>query len=234
MARTALESGFDYAEVPALEIAAASNLSPFKGLPLECTNLFFPHGIRLFGGEPFDWRAYVTLLLPRAAELGVKLMTVGSGRARSAEEGEEGDTEERFLEMVAQIQLMAKPLGIVISPENLSPQETNVWNDYMRLRAATLSRSIGCTLDVYHVMSSPHSDFVLGRQDLPSHVHLSDWERKAYVWEDEFAIGQIAALMELKYKGRYSLELNQTDPAEWPNIAKRFHKCMTTIAESVP
>jgi sugar phosphate isomerase/epimerase len=226
LASQAIESGFDYAEVPAFEIASSENFDSYKGLALDCTNLFCPHGTILFGGKPFDWRSYVIGLLPRCAELGVRVMTIGSGRARSAEEDEVEDIEERFLEMVFQIQRMATPLGIRIAPENLSFGETNVWTSFGRLSSACRERELGCTLDVYHFLNNHESmaSFPSSADQLPAHVHLADASRSPAIWDDKRVVDCVQRLNAAGYDGRMSIEANQSEPEHWGNVAEQVRK----------
>jgi sugar phosphate isomerase/epimerase len=227
LARTAVESGFDYAEVPAFEIATSTDVSSFKGAAIECTNLFLPHGLKLFGKVPFDWRFHVSKMLPQCAELGVKVMTIGSGSARAiADEAEIEDTEERFLEMVFQIQRMATPLGIRISPENLSFSETNVWNSFGRLSAACRERSLACTLDVYHFLANREdmAAFPSQSDQLPAHVHLADCSRGPAIWADARVAHCVNRLGAAGYGGRMSIEVNRLEPGDWKNVVLEARK----------
>ena len=229
----AVESGFDYVEVAACDLASSPNVAPYKHSAVETTNLFFPHGTHLFGNEPFEWRPYASVLLAKAAEVGIQLMVVGSGYARSAPEGSYvPDCELRFIEIIAEIQELADPYGIKIAPESLRKSETNVWNDPSALAQALAEMGIGYTFDTYHALeewtlklTQVTVDQLLGVK--PSHVHLASRSRLEPRIDDGEVLMCLRSLAKLKYDGRCSLEVSHMDRGEWPQVTARLRQLLS-------
>lgn len=224
-ARLAVEVGFHYVEIGAHLLVKAPDLAPYRELPIEATNLFFPPDIVLFGPQRTPYLDYARAAVETAAGLGVKTMVVGSGAARNAPEGVEiDDVNRRFVDIVAEIQEVARNFGIRIAPESLNRSETNVGNDLGRLAASLGARGVGYTADSYHVLfewneDSPISGFPPDshwRAQLPTapaHVHIADLPRNVPTASDPMVIGFADRLRELLYDGRISLECRRDDPA---------------------
>jgi sugar phosphate isomerase/epimerase len=231
LAKEAVSNGFDFAEVPAFEIALESHCDQYAGTAIECTNLMFPPGAKLFATEPFPWREYVADLLPKCAKLGVKVMTIGSGGARAVDPAflSPAQAEHHFLDIVEQIQEMAAPLGITIAVESLSRNETNVWNDYRHLVQALDRRGLSNTFDVFHVLNempggAELESFLAGVNVKPVHVHISNSARRAEIEDDMAVCACLRHLNSIGFPGRYSLEAQAAPTSKWPLIASNLRK----------
>jgi D-psicose/D-tagatose/L-ribulose 3-epimerase len=216
-----LAAGFDYVEVGASGFGGMSeewDPSPYDGLPILATNLFFDSRIRLFGPEETPYRDYVGRTVSRAASLGVPLMVIGSGASRRAPEGMDGDA--AFIDVVAEVAEIARPFGIEVAPESLNRTETNVGNDLRELATGLLARGVGYTADSYHVLFEwDAGGRAVGLDRLweqqiphaPSHVHIADLPRFAPKSHDPMLLGFAERLQALDYRGNVSLECRRDE-----------------------
>ena len=152
----ALDLGAEYIELGAVAFNGLEpdwNPLPFVGVPIETTNVFFPGAIKLFGPERTPYEEYAKRAIDRAAEVGVKIMVVGSGVSRRAPEGSDPATmDAEFADIVANMQRIASPYGIAMAPESLTRLETNVGNDLGRLARLLKERGVAYTADSFHVL----------------------------------------------------------------------------------
>lgn len=221
IADRAREAGFDYLEVGASAFATRDDFDPevYRAAGAETSNLFFPGTIHLQGPQATPFREYAETAVSRAAQIGLSVMVIGSGGSRKAPEGvglEEANR--RFVEVVAEIQSLARAKGILIAPESLNRSETNVGNDLASLARMLREAGVGYTADSYHLLYEWKAN---GGQDeprwvdeipfIPSHVHVSGHDRKMPSPDDRLMQGFFHRLWELGYDGRVSLEANLPD-----------------------
>lgn len=216
----ALEIGYDYVELGAAAIATADDLTPYRALPIEATNLFFPSSIQLFGPQPKAYLDYAPKAIEKVASLGVKVMVVGSGGARKAPEGVAEDVAEAlFLGVVRDLQEIADIYGVHIAPESLNRSETNVGNDLGELAHRLQAVGVGYTADLYHILYEASADGAepdLNAQVpyVPTHVHLADLPRNAPSADDVQVAAFARRLHALGYNARISLECTRPNPAK--------------------
>ena len=216
----ALAAGYDYVELGASAIAEAADLAPYRDLPIEATNLFFPGSIQLFGPEPDAYRDYAPRAIERVASLGVKLMVVGSGNSRRAPHGVPADVAEaRFIEVAANLQAMASAFEIAIAPESLNRSETNVGNDLGLLARGLRAQGVGYTADLYHILYEAHADGLPANMAeavtfAPNHVHLANLPRFAPDVDDVSVVAFAHRLRDLAYRGRISIECQRPNPPD--------------------
>ncbi len=228
-ASLALSLGYDYVELGASSIAAALDLSAYKGLSIEATNHFFPGSIQLFGPNSEDYRNYAPEAIARVAGLGAKVMVVGSGGSRRAPESVSEDiAEARFVEVAATLQEMATHHGITIAPESLNRSETNVGNDLGELANRLRASGVGYTADLYHILYEANADghdpdMIAQVPFTPTHVHLADLPRFAPSADDPAVIAFAHRLRDLGYNARISLECQR------PNGAEDLQKGLATM-----
>lgn len=230
VAQKAVELGVDYVEVGAVGFNGLEptwNRSAYEGLPIETTNVFFPGAIKLFGDNRTPYEDYAKRTVERAAEIGVKVMVIGSGGSRTAPDGYDPVlAEEEFVDVVATVQQIAKPYGIVVAPESLTRLETNVGNDLGRLARALNARGLAYTADSFHVLKEWAFDLgiepapVEGPSEshwrdqiphAPAHIHIGDLPRNAPRADDPMMQGFARRIKELGYDARISLECNVGD-----------------------
>ncbi|HVT10855.1 MAG TPA: sugar phosphate isomerase/epimerase family protein [Fimbriimonadaceae bacterium] len=211
-----LDAGFDYVEVGASGFSGFEETwdrEKYAGVPILATNLFFDGRIQLFGEDRTPYREYAERTISRAADLGVPVMVVGSGAARHAPEGFDGDR--AFIDLVAELSEIAKPMGVSLAPESLNRSETNTGNDLRSLALGLRDRGVGYTADSYHILYEWDADDRLaGLRELflvqvpfaPTHVHIADLPRLGVSGEDDMLWAFAMRLKELGYAGNVSLE----------------------------
>lgn len=224
----ARDIGFDFAE-----LAVVESLLPLEGdatwrpiaaeiesarLPVEVTNVFFPGTWRLTGpaADMDTTRRYGEVAIRRAATLGVTVMVLGSGAARSSPEGW---PQERALEQLRQVLTIMGDVGarygVAIALEPLRRQESNIINtvaDAVALAAPLQHPHVGVLADLYHMVEEQEPlDNLLAADGLLWHVHLADTGRKAPGTGAYDYPGVLARLKQMGYLGRLSIECSWDD-----------------------
>lgn len=234
-AKSVLNAGFDYVELPAGQLFGGveePEWTLFEGLAIQATNLFVHGDLKLVGPDKGDVRGYAERVIPRAAKAGVQTMVIGSGGARRAPAGYDLDAaEDDFLDAASLCSKIAAEHGIVIAPESLRPEETNVGcflGDFARMLNY---RGVAYTADSFHVLNQPGAfpeDSSFWNSELPFapvHVHLGDKERTWRVGEAEELRGFVGRLKELGYDGRVSLECS------WSDFEKELPEALSQVRE---
>ncbi len=239
-----LAAGFDYVELPAVSLIDDSVFSKLVASkpPVAATNVFFPGDMCLYTD---DWRPHAETVIDRVARLGASVAVIGSGAARRCPTGmDRNDVESRFIDIVAEIQAYAHPLGVVVAPESLRRDETDVWNDLGPLAHALASRDLSYTADSYHVAwewevegqdvtlasSARFPDMPARMVDkvpfAPAHVHIANAPRTVPDPDDPFVCAFVDRLLSLGYAGCVSLECTWTVdelPQALRNLRGLFH-----------
>jgi sugar phosphate isomerase/epimerase len=221
-----LDAGFDFIELGATGFEGESedwDPRPFEGLPVEATNLFFPGHFRLVGQDATDYLPYAQRTIERAASLGVQTMVVGSGGARRAPEGVDGET--AFVNVCARLSEIALARGVAIAPESLNRRETNVGTDLRSLALALQAVQTGYTADAYHVLTEWDLDGrVLSLEELwreqlpfsPTHVHIAELSKREHPQSSDETLQEFACrLQDLAYDGRICLECSRGEDFEF-------------------
>jgi len=186
--------GYDHLELPVTSTllpleddeAFAPRAQELRRLhpPIGAFNVFAPAHLKLVG-PVVDWPAiegYVRRALARAAEMGARVVVVGSGGARAVPEGfsriEAWDQLVHFFTLCARY---AAHAGVTIAIEPLNRQECNILNSYpegVRMARDVDRPEIRVLADVYHFMveNEPFDDIVEDPEWL-AHVHLADTGR---------------------------------------------------------
>lgn len=216
-----LNSGYDYVEVGAAGFNGISgewDSSPYSGVPILATNLFFDRRIKLFDPGRTPYLEYASRTVTRAAHLGIPVMVVGSGPARRAPDGVDGDL--AFMDIVAEIAGVAAPLGVSLAPESLNRSETNVGNDLRRLATGLRERGVGYTADSYHILyewdaNGRKEDLLQLHEEqipfAPTHVHIADLPRLGVDSANPMLQAFARRLRELGYHGAVSLECSREE-----------------------
>lgn len=215
-----LSAGFDYIEIAAASLHGENSefdLAPFRGLPILASNLFFPGPMRLYGPDATPYLAYAKRTIERAAQIGIKVMVLGSGGARRSAEGI--DAEARFVDIAAELNAVAAGYGIAVAPESLNHKETDVGNKMGRLAQDLRAHAVGFTADSYHLLvdwdahfrkpgdSEPSAEFWEHEIPFtPVHVHFANLPRTVPTPDDVMVKGFVARLHSLSYDGNVSLE----------------------------
>lgn len=126
-------------------------------LPASRANLLFPGDLKVVGPSRDLPRLqdYADACLARAARVGVRIVTWGSGESRRAPEGTSaGRAVEQFTECAREIAAIAGRHGLTIAVEPLNRSETNVLNrlaDVCAVVDAINAPNFGATADLYHM-----------------------------------------------------------------------------------
>lgn len=165
--RTAARLGYDFVECGFQRISRGSDeeISDFKkvldecGIKMEALNGFMPGDLPVVGsGVDYDAvRAYVEKGVKRGAELGLKTVVFGSGRARRVPDGY--SYEKAYGQLAYLLSEVVSPVfseySINLASEPLCRRETNIINTLSEgvMLAAMVNRdNVGCLADIYHMV----------------------------------------------------------------------------------
>jgi sugar phosphate isomerase/epimerase len=185
-------AGFDYFEMslsrwldPRLDDAAFEmKLAELAKLPLPCLawNGFLPgevfpavgleadiDGILAWGKTAFD----------RVKLAGGKVVTFGSGAARSRPEGFPEETaNEQLAALLGDLAGLAEAAGVVFAVENLNRKETNLGvslAECLALAEASAAPSLRLTADVYHMLVEAEGPEILAKAaPRIAHCHIAE------------------------------------------------------------
>lgn len=152
-------------------------------LPVLSANCLVPGAMKITGPvvDLAALQEYMTRVVRRAADAGVKLLVFGSGGARQVPEGFDRTV---AIEQIVEFAKMAAPIaqaaGVTLAIEPLHPGECNVINTLAE--AMAIVRKVGnprfrCLFDSYHFWRA--NDRIEDLRDaMPwiAHVHLADNE----------------------------------------------------------
>ena len=189
------------------------------GLPLYSANGFYPQDIVLLGPDAQMERAiaYGKTAVRRAAEAGMKVLVLGSGRSRFVPEGfERAEAEKQFLELLCAIAPEAEERGVVVAIEPLSRKETNFINtvrEGAEFARRTGSPNIAVIADFYHMESAGEGpDAIIDCADKLVHCHIAEAiTRTAPGVEGQNFVPYFDALKRIGYQGRISMECRWGD-----------------------
>ena len=214
--------GFDYIEVPLDyitglrddEFADTVNHLEELGMPVPAGNFFFPSDLKVVGPE-VDEKAvasYCRKAIARCSAIGIRMITVGSGRSRYCPDGFSKDTAVsqfgKWLEYIADI--ADSSMTVVIEP--IRHQATNILNTVEECR------SLKCAVDNpkvmlmadFQQMSAQGDDFRSIQEDVV-HVHISNSRTLACPCSDDEDNydGFFNVLRSIGYRGYISVETVQ-------------------------
>lgn len=235
VARVAARLGYD-----GLELAPFSLARDIRDLPeeelhrlrrvveeagLEVVGLHWllasPPGLHIAHPDPLTFertRSFFLALIDACAELGGRLMVLGSPAQRSIEPGwDEEATRRRAAEFLRSVLPRAAERGITLCLEPLSPQETNFLNTHRE--ALEFIEQLGepnckLILDVKAMSSEPEPIPEIIRRSAPllAHVHANDANRRGPGFGDTDFVPIFQALREVGYRGYLSVEVFRFDP----------------------
>jgi len=242
-------AGFDYVETNASKVAALTD-EEFQKLaaqvarlriPLAASMSFIPGAIKLTGPDvdPAKQLTYVTGVLSRLKQLGVKVVVLGSGGARRVPDG--FSKEEAFAQLVdfgRRIAPVARDNGITIVVEPLRKQETNIINtarEGLALVKAVDRPEIRLLVDYYHLAEEGEdADIIAEAGPLLAHAHIANPKGRVFpLSADESAYeGFFSNLCKIGYKGRLSVEASTTDfAAQAPQAIALLRQALACAAK---
>ena len=160
-------AGYGYLElflsaeiIPGKEDAVfAKNLAALKGLPLPTTflNGFIGGDIPMVGPDAQHDKVekWVRTAFPRARQLGVGIVTIGSGGSRRCpKDFELPKARAQFSQILGRIAPIARDHGIRLTIENLNTAETNVCTSIAESVEVITAAGpdVYLTADIYHMM----------------------------------------------------------------------------------
>lgn len=236
------EVGYDFVEgnlqgllVPEQdEEAFGANLELIESLPLplQAVNCFFPGEIKLVGPELDKPRmdAWVRTALKRAERMGVRIVVLGSGTARTVPEG--FDPKEAFEQLASHLVRwgpIAQATGVVIAIEPLAKKHSCNFITSV-FQGSDLVEKVGhkhvqLLADSWHMESDgepfEHLEKV-GRHLV--HIHLAELDdRAAPGTKDEDFRPFFAELKKVGYRGRISIE------ASWKDFETQAAVALSTL-----
>ncbi|MCL2363987.1 MAG: sugar phosphate isomerase/epimerase [Defluviitaleaceae bacterium] len=221
--RAIAAAGFDYIELEFAELAQYESVPALKNvlreaqiLCLSC-NVFFVPTIKLVGRDRdvTGIEAYLSRMVPLAAELGVETLVFGNGRARCVPEGESpGEIYKHLRDIVERMETYAARNDLKIAVEPLNHTETDMILSYGEAVALTEGLThVGAMVDSYHVLCN-HQDYadVATNPQRLFHVHTAySLERLAPTPADDPAeyVPLVQVLHQANYNGKISLEARE-------------------------
>jgi len=239
MGEVLAQAGYDY-----IELSVSRHLQPemdsqewdalhrdIEGqpLPVEVFNTFLPADLKVTGPSVDAERIgrYLKVALERAAGLGGEVIVFGSGGARGIPEGfPRKRAWQQLLDFVRRAGEEAARVGMLIAIEPLNRAECNVLTDLEE--AVQLAREadhpqMRVLADLYHMVreAEPMARLLTAGEWI-AHVHVADTDRRApgsgsYPYPAFFA-----ALRQIGYDGRCSIECRWEDLAAECAAALQF------------
>lgn len=164
---------------PAFEkMAEQASVCPF---PLYSANCFLPASIKSTGPEVDLARIedYAAVVFARAAQVGIKVVVLGSGASRRVPEGFPLErAREQFADVLRRLGPLAAGWGIVVALEPLARNDTNFINTVAEGSALVREvndPAVGLLADFYHMMVNKEGPEVLAEAaELLVHLHVAE------------------------------------------------------------
>ncbi len=204
-------------------------------VPVYSGNGFYPGDIRLTGPDAEIQRAidYANVAIRRASELGMKVLVLGSSKARNIPEGfDRAAGESQFVEILKGMAPAAEKYGVLIAIEPLQKSETNFINTVRE--GAAVARKTGspniCVLaDIFHMMRNEEDPgAIIDSADKLVHCHIAEVEERTApgVKGDDFT-AYFRALKKIKYQGHISFECG------WQDLPSQLPVAMKTLKQQI-
>jgi len=236
------ENEFDYVELPLAQIVDLNNEEfcslkervGFSGIKCEACNNFFPGSIRLTGNA-VDYgkiEEYLEKALGRAAQLGVKVIVLGSPKSKNVPEGYPMDKAwSQLVELLRHIDPLVRTKGITIVIEPLNKMESNIINtaaEGLKLVKAVDRENIKLLIDYYHlVIEKENPEIILDAGSYIKHIHFANPIGRVYPIETEDGYIHFMNLLKgVGYEGRISIEAYTKD---FNHDAKRSVKILRQL-----
>ena len=239
-------AGYDYLElfitaeiVPGKEDAAfAKNLAALKALPIPTTflNGFITGDIPMVGPDAQHDKVekWVRTAFPRARQLGVGIVTVGSGGARRCPKGfEPAKAREQFSQILGRIAPIARDHGIRLAIENLNTAETNICTSIAESVEVITAAGpdVFLTADLYHMMrdNDPAEELRKAKGRL-IHCHVAEKElRSAPGTKGDDFRPHLRVMREMGYAGAFSFECGWAKSVSPDKAIAAFRQQLATL-----
>lgn len=218
-------AGYDYVEGNFSKITLASDgefeemkkMRAESGLDVEAANGFFPGDFVLYSKDDFEEikknvRTYCEKGFARGAELGLRVVVIGSSKARNIREGYTKDeAEAQFVEVLRICGEVGAKYGIAVTVEPLNAGETNfiiTFADGMDIAKKVAHPNVLAMIDLYHhAVNGEPIETLDGTKGFLVHSHIARADRYTPTVDDLDEIApKIEYLKNTGYEGRMSLE----------------------------
>jgi len=238
------ENGFDYVELPLAQMVDLNDKEFLSlkekvgssGLKCEACNNFFPASIRLTGND-VDYgktEAYLDKALERAAQLGVKVIVLGSPKSKNVPEGYPMDKAwSQLVELLKTMDPLVRTRGITVVIEPLNKGESNIINtaaEGLQLAKAADRENIKLLIDYYHlVMERENPEIILDAGSYIKHIHFANPAGRVYPAEKVDGYVRFMDLLKrIGYEERISIEAYSKD---FCHDAKRSVKILRQLSQ---
>ena len=203
------------------------------GIPVYSVNMLVPGAMKIVGpdAQPNALRAYITTVVRRAAECGIKICVFGSAGARSVPDGfDRAKARDQIIAFLRDGAAAAGPLGVTIVVEALNRTECNIINslpeamDYVR---AVDHPACKCLFDSYHFWAEKEPlTHLSDAAKYLAHVHVADLEGRVAPGASGTSDYRpaLAILKSAGYEGSISVEASNFDVAAAGEQVLRFLK----------
>lgn len=218
--------GFDYVELSVADVLDPNKVSEQKffdkwvtfmqrySMRAEAFNNLFPHDMKIVGERvrKESVRKYLDVIIPRAKQLGARIIVWGSGQSRNVPAGFSREKAwDQLREIICYAANLCKGEDILIALEPLNSYESNILNtidECLRMVEELNQDIIGIVADTAH-MNIEELDFekpLLNAKDKLFHMHFRDSGERA-PGLGHIPFNKIAqALKKINYRGRGSIE----------------------------
>jgi sugar phosphate isomerase/epimerase len=238
------ESEFDYVELPLAQMVDLNDEAflslkervGVSGLKCEACNNFFPASIWLTGNT-VDYgkiEEYLVKALGRAAQLGVKVIVLGSPKSKNVPEGYPMNKAwSQLVELLRHMDAWVRTKGMTIVIEPLNKMESNIINtaaEGLKLVKAIDRENIRLLIDYYHlVMEKEDPEIILDAGSYVKHIHFANPTGRVYPIEAEDGYIRFMNLLKgVGYEGRISIEAYTKD---FCHDAKRSVEMLRQLAK---
>lgn len=216
----------------------AKNLATLKGLPIPTSflNTFIGGDIPMVGPDAQHDKIeqWCRKAFPRAQQLGVGIITIGSSASRRCPMGFElAKGREQFSNILGRIAPIARDHGIRLTIENLNSSETNICTRIAEsVEVITAAGSdVYLTADLYHMLhdDEPASELRKAKGRI-IHCHLAEKELRSSPGTkgDNFR-PHLRALKEIGYAGAFSFECRWANSTTPEKALAAFREQLATL-----
>jgi sugar phosphate isomerase/epimerase len=239
-------AGYGYLElfitaeiVPGKEDAAfAKNLAALKALPIPTTflNGFITGDIPMVGPDAQHDKVekWVRTAFPRARQLGVGVVTVGSGGSRRCpKDFDPAKARAQFSQILGRIAPIARDHGIRLAIENLNTAETNICTSIAESVEVITAAGpdVFLTADLYHMMrdNDPAEELRKAKGRL-IHCHVAEKElRSAPGTKGDDFRPHLRVMREMGYAGAFSFECSWAKSVSPDKAIAAFRQQLATL-----
>ena len=216
----------------------AKNLAALKALPIPTAflNGFITSDIPMVGPDAQHDKVekWVRTAFPRARQLGVGVVTVGSGGSRRCpEDFDPAKARAQFSQVLGRIAPIARDNGIRLTIENLNTAETNLCTSIAESVEVITAAGpdVYLTADIYHMMRDDDPAEELRKaKDRLIHCHVAEKElRSAPGTKGDDFRPHLRVLREMGYAGAFSFECGWAKSVSPDKAIAAFRQQLATL-----